>query len=56
MQDGEPRIEYPDGRLRVVVTGNPMDHPMRHWADAIIRNRVRDTILEKLAGKTTADA
>ena len=33
-----------------------MDHPMRHWADAIIRNRVRDTILEKLAGKTTADA
>lgn len=40
-----PRVEFDDGRLRVVVTGNPEDHPMRVWADGLIRERTRDAIL-----------
>lgn len=43
------RVEYDGGRVRVIVTGNAEDHPLRAWADALIRDRARNAILERLA-------
>lgn len=50
-----PRIETAGGRLRVIVTGNPANHPVRAWADAFIRDRVRDAILERFLREHVAD-
>lgn len=42
------RVEYDGGRVRVIVTGNAEDNPLRAWADGLIRDRARDAILERL--------
>ena len=49
-----PRIEYDGTGLRVIVTGNNRKMPFWHWADALIRDRVRDAILEKVAKSSVA--
>lgn len=52
-----PRVEFEGGRLRVIVTGVGEDHPLRVWADTIIREGVRDAVLERiLRGGGTIDA
>ncbi len=47
-----PKIVSGKNPLRVIVTGNPEGQFLRAWADQIICDRMRETVLELLASES----
>lgn len=47
-----PKISLDGGRLRVTVAGNPEGQFLRAWADGIIADRMRETVLDLLANES----
>lgn len=52
----KPRIAFENGRARLVVTGNDREFPLWQWADAILRERVEQAVLDHVAKATALDS
>lgn len=52
----KPRIAIRDGRARLIVTGNDRAFPYWQWADAILRERVEQAVLDHVANATALDS
>jgi len=52
----KPRISFENGRARLVVTGNDRAFLHWQWADAILRERVEQAVLDHIAKATALDS
>ncbi len=51
-----PRIVIINGRARLVITGNDREFPLWQWADAILRERVEEAVLNHVTNACSSES